>query len=175
MDDPSAPEPYRILFVCLGNICRSPTAEAVMLARIAEAGLSDQIVVDSAGTGDWHVGKPPDERAMAEATSRGIEMTSRGRQVHPGDLYEHDLVLAMDQRNLTDLYDLAPADELRSKIHLLRSFDPAMSGATRIEELDVPDPYHQGPEGFAVVFDLVDAACRGVLDHVRGELAARSA
>jgi len=150
--------PVRVLFVCLGNICRSPTAEAVMHHHVTANGLGHAIEVDSAGTGGWHVGDEPDERARAEAARRGIEMRSRGRQVHLGDLEHFDLVLAMDESNLTDLRDMAVTDEQRAKIRRLREFDPAAG-----DDLDVPDPYYGGANGFADVFDLVDAACRGLL------------
>jgi protein-tyrosine phosphatase len=155
-------EPVRVLFVCLGNICRSPTAEAVLLHHVLANDLSGAIEVDSAGTGGWHTGDPPDERAQAEASGRGILMTSRARQVHVGDLDYFDLVIAMDESNLADLQDLAHTPEQRAKLHLLRAFDPNAG-----EDLDVPDPYYGGPSGFADVFDLVDASCRGLLEQLR--------
>jgi protein-tyrosine phosphatase len=159
------PEPVRICFVCLGNICRSPTAEGVMADLIATAGIGDRVEVDSAGTGAWHVGAPADERARAEAAGRGVELTSRGRQVHAGDFHHFDLLVAMDRRNEQDLLDLAPTAELRRKVRLLRSFDPS-SAAGPDADLDVPDPYYGGERGFADVFDLVEAACRGLLAEV---------
>ncbi|MEJ5255856.1 MAG: low molecular weight protein-tyrosine-phosphatase [Acidimicrobiales bacterium] len=162
-------DPVRILFVCLGNICRSPTAEAVMRHHVDRTGLTGRIEVDSAGTGGWHVGEPPDQRAQAEARRRGIAMTSRARQFHPGDFEWFDLILAMDRQNLTDLHDLACTPAQRSKIRLLREFDPAHNG-----DLEVPDPYYGGSGGFATVFDQIEAACLGLLDHLRGaHLAAR--
>ena len=157
-------EPLRVLFVCMGNICRSPTAEAVLRNYVSATDLVDGIEIDSAGTGGWHAGDPPDERAQAEAMRRGISMTSRARQVHVGDLDHFDLVLAMDEANLTDLLDLATTPEQRRKIKRLREFDPDADG-----DLDVPDPYYGGASGFADVFDIVDAACRGLVD----DLAAR--
>ena len=164
-------EPIRVCFVCLGNICRSPTAEAIMTRLVGEAGLAGSIEVDSAGTGGWHVGDPPDERAQAEARRRGIEMTSRARQLHVGDLTFFDLVVAMDRRNVGDIQDLAVEPAHRDKVVLLRSFDPA-SGSADPDDLDVPDPYYGGPDGFADVFDLVEAACRGLLaDLVRRSVA----
>jgi len=166
-------EPVRICFVCLGNICRSPTAEGVMTRLVADAGLADRIALDSAGTGAWHVGEPADRRSAEEARRRGVELTSRARQFHPGDFYEFDLIVAMDRRNLADLRDLAPEAHLRDKVTLLRSFDPD-SGALGLEpddhqllDLDVPDPYFGAGDGFARVFDIVDASCLGLLDHVR--------
>lgn len=156
-------EPVRILFVCLGNICRSPTAEAVFAAKVRDAGLHEVVEVDSAGTGGWHVGDLPDARARAEASSRGIDLTSRARQVHVGDFELFDLVVAMDAGNHADLTDLALHDEHRAKIRLLREFDEA---AVAAGDLDVPDPYYGGDDGFARVFDLVDRACEGLLAHV---------
>jgi protein-tyrosine phosphatase len=156
----------RVLFVCLGNICRSPTAEAVMRAHVEEAGLTGRIEVDSAGTGPWHVGEPPDERARAEAERRGVPMVGRGRQVHADDFAWFDLILAMDDTNAGDLRYLAPSAEAEAKVRLLREFDPV--GARRPgDDLSVPDPYPGGEGGFAEVFELVDEACRGLLDHLR--------
>jgi protein-tyrosine phosphatase len=156
-------QPVRVLFVCLGNICRSPTAEAVMRHHVATRGLERHVDVDSAGTGAWHTGDRPDERARAEAARRGIAMDSRARQVHVGDFEHFDLIVAMDRSNLADLRDLAATDEHRSKLRLLREFDPAAAHAS---DLEVPDPYYGGSDGFADVFDLVDAACRGLVDHL---------
>lgn len=155
-------EPVRVLFVCLGNICRSPTAEAVLRHHVSAAELEAVIDVDSAGTGGWHVGDPPDDRAREQAARRGIPMNGRARQVDVGDLEHFDLVLAMDSTNLADLQDLAHTPEQRAKLHLLRSFDVDAG-----EDLDVPDPYYGGPNGFEDVFDLIDASCRGLLDHLR--------
>lgn len=171
-------DPVRICFVCLGNICRSPSAEGVMGRLVADAGLTDAIELDSAGTGAWHVGDPPDERAVAAALRRGIDLRGlRGRQVHPGDFTWFDLLVAMDRRNLGDLHDLAPDAGLRDRAVLLRSFDPmatrGVDGRTADPdrgELDVPDPYYGGPDGFDHVLDLLEAACTGLLDHVRATL-----
>lgn len=154
--------PVRLCFVCMGNICRSPTAEAVMAHHVALQGLTGQVVVDSAGTGGWHVGEPPDRRARAEARRRGVAMEGAARQFTRADFARFDLVLAMDRDNLDALLRLAPDEAARAKVHLLRNFDPHAAG-----DLDVPDPYFGGSEGFSAVFDLVDAACRGLLDHVR--------
>ncbi|MCX7619797.1 MAG: low molecular weight phosphotyrosine protein phosphatase [Acidimicrobiales bacterium] len=166
--DPAEPtepvEPVvRVCFVCLGNICRSPTAEAVMRSLLLREGLHGVVAVESAGTGAWHVGEPPDTRAVAEARRRGVEMQGTARQFHPGDFYVFDLILAMDERNLVDLHDLAPEPGLRNKARLLREFDPARRPD---EDADVPDPYYGNGVGFARVFDLVHAACEGLLDHL---------
>jgi protein-tyrosine phosphatase len=158
--------PVRLCFVCLGNICRSPTAEGVMAALVDEAGLTGSIEVDSAGTGDWHRGELPDSRARAEARRRGVELTSRASTFRPGDAHAYDLVLAMDRSNLADLLDRTPEPELRERIHLLRAFDPALTADDRWGG-EVPDPWAGGEQGFVVVYDLVEAACRGLLDHVR--------
>jgi protein-tyrosine phosphatase len=158
----------QICFVCLGNICRSPTAEGVMADKLAAAGLSDLVGVDSAGTGGWHRGEPADERARAEARRHGVELTSRARQVHAGDFAYFDLLVAMDRDNELDLLALAPDPASASKVHLLRRFDPAGAGAA----LDVPDPYYAGPTGFAEVYEIIDAGCTGLLAHVRAALAA---
>ncbi len=135
---------------------------------VREAGLEDEIEVDSVGTGDWHEGHPPDARATAAAHGRGIVLEGAARQVTREDLRAFDLVLAADRDNLAALLALAGDDPVaRERIHLLREFDPASAGAP---DLDVPDPYFGGDDGFDRVLDLVEAACRGLLDHVRGEL-----
>ena len=158
----------RLLFVCLGNICRSPTAEGVMRHLVREAGLEDEIEIESAGTGDWHVGHPPDERATAAAGGRGIVLDGAARQVTREDLRAFDLVLAADRDNREALLALAGDDlEARGRIRMLREFDPASAAGG---SLDVPDPYFGGADGFDHVLDLVDAACRGLLDHARSEL-----
>jgi protein-tyrosine phosphatase len=158
----------RVCFICTGNICRSPTAEAVMANLVDEAGLVDRIEVDSAGISNWHAGDRPDERSAAEATRRGVAMRSRARQVHPDDFERFDLLLAMDLSNLADLRALADPSAV-AKVRLLRSFDPALEGRPD-DRIEVPDPYYGGDSGFADVFDMVDAACRGLLDHLRTEL-----
>jgi protein-tyrosine phosphatase len=158
--------PVRISFVCLGNICRSPTAEAVMRHRVSEAGLQDEIVIESAGTGSWHVGSGPDPRARSEALGRGIAMGGRARQFDAADFARLDLVLAMDEHNAADLRALAPDAAAAAKVRLLREFDPVALAAG---ELSVPDPYYGGPDGFADVFSMVDAAAVGLLGHLRGD------
>jgi protein-tyrosine phosphatase len=168
----------RLLFVCLGNICRSPTAEGVMRALVEQAGLQDSIELDSAGTGAWHVGNPPDARAVAAAGERGFELHGRARQIRREDFDDFDLMVAMDSENLRELRRLAPGRDEREKVRLLREFDPA-SGvgseappsrpiASRVAgELDVPDPYYGAAGGFEEVLDLVHAACVGLLEQIR--------
>jgi protein-tyrosine phosphatase len=132
--------------VCLGNICRSPTAEAVLRAKLDAAGLGGRVVVDSAGTGDWHVGSPPDARSQRHAAQRGYDLSAlRGRQVAEDDFHRFDLILAMDEDNLADLQRLAPGGHKRAEVRL---FAPT----------EVPDPYSGGPEGFERVLDLVETA-----------------
>jgi protein-tyrosine phosphatase len=156
----------RVLFVCLGNICRSPTAEGAMRALVREAGLQDSIEIDSAGTGGWHVGSPPDARAVAAARARGIALDGCARQVVQGDLDDFDFVIAMDSANMRELRQLAVSDEQRAKVRLLREFDPAGAGGGK-GDLDVPDPYYGAPGGFEEVLDLVQAACVGLLAQIR--------
>ncbi|HEY7830454.1 MAG TPA: low molecular weight protein-tyrosine-phosphatase [Solirubrobacteraceae bacterium] len=151
-----------LLFVCLGNICRSPTAEGVMRELVRREGLQEWITLDSAGTGGWHVGDPPDARATSTARARGIVLEGAARRVRASDFEDFDLLLAMDSSNLRDLQRLAPDEEAAARVRLLRDFDPASNG-----ELDVPDPYYGGPGGFEEVLDLVQAACVGLLAQVR--------
>jgi protein-tyrosine phosphatase len=146
----------------MGNICRSPTAEGVMRALLREEGLEGEIEIHSAGTGGWHAGAPPDERATAAAARRGIVLEGAARQVRRQDFEDYDLLLAADRENLEDLRRVAPDDDARRKIRLLREFDPAAGG-----DLDVPDPYYGGDGGIEEVLDLVDAACRGLLEEIR--------
>ena len=151
----------------MGNICRSPTAEGVMRGLLREEGLEDVVEVDSAGTGDWHVGSPPDARATAAARARGVTLAGAARQITAADFGDYDLILAADRRNLRDLQaiDTVPTHP-QAKLRLLREFDPASADAG---DLDVPDPYYGGDEGFEHVLDLVEAACRGLLDALRAD------
>jgi protein-tyrosine phosphatase len=160
----SAAPRVRISFVCLGNICRSPTAEAVMRHLVAAAGLQDVILIDSAGTGDWHVGEPRDKRSAAVGQRRGMPLGGRARNFVAADFARFDHVLAMDRQNLENLRNLAPDADARAKVALLRSFDPAVAAG---DDDEVPDPYFGGPEGFDHVFDVCLAACTGLLAHLR--------
>ena len=151
----------RICFVCLGNICRSPTAHGVMEKLVADAGLSGAIVVDSAGTGAWHAGELPDPRSREAALLRGYDLSHRARQFVAADLDRFDLVLAMDRSNLRHLQALARGRG-EPRIELLRAFDPgAPAGA------EVPDPYSGGRDGFELVLDICERACAGVLEYAR--------
>lgn len=163
MTDEAVNKQVRILFVCLGNICRSPTAEGVFRHLVENAGLADRILIDSAGTGEWHVGSPPDARACKAAAARGYDLTRlRARLVTPKDFETFDYVLAMDEENVRALERIAPR-ALRHKIRLFTEF--GANGASH-----VPDPYAGGPKGFELVLDLVEDAAQGLLRHVRSEL-----
>ena len=150
-------EPYRILFVCLGNICRSPSAENIMRAVVNAAGLSDRIVCDSAGTMGWHQGKAPDHRMTLAAEQHGYAFTGSARQVTVADFDTQDLILAMDRQNLADLQALA-SGRLRAKLALFASYctDPAFPD-------EVPDPYYGEEEGFHTVIRMVENGCHGLL------------
>ena len=126
---------------------------------LRERGLEDEVEVESAGTGAWHVGSPPDDRATDAARNRGIALEGAARQVRPEDFEQFDLIVAMDRQNLRDLLDLAPDDEARAKVRLL------------LDDADVPDPYYGGGRGFDEVLDLVEEACEQLLDEVAGDLA----
>jgi protein-tyrosine phosphatase len=153
----------RVLFVCMGNICRSPTAEGVLRRLVRDEGLEGEVEIDSAGTGGWHVGESPDTRAAEAARRRGIELDGSARQFAAADFDRFDLILAMDTENRRELERIAPDDEARSKVRLFREFDPASNGG----DLDVPDPYFGGEQGFEHVLDLTEAAARGLLDELR--------
>lgn len=153
----------RVLFVCLGNICRSPTAEAVFRQRLSAAGLDAQVAVDSAGTSDWHVGKAPDTRTRLAAQRRGYDMTAlRGRQVQVEDFSRFDLILAMDASNMAELQALQPADSHAELDLYLRRYQLAPD--------EMPDPYYGGEEGFEHVLDLAEQAAACLLAEVRGRL-----
>jgi protein-tyrosine phosphatase len=150
-----------VLFVCMGNICRSPTAEAVLRAQAERAGLRDRLLIESAGIGDWHVGQPPDDRAIAHARRRGYELDRlRARQVGRDDFARFDFILAMDLRNLRDLQSLLPAD-YTGHLGLLLDFAP-MLGLR-----EVPDPYFGSAAGFETVLELTERACAALLAHIR--------
>jgi protein-tyrosine phosphatase len=154
----------RVCFVCLGNICRSPTAEGVMRQLVESAGLASEVGVDSAGTAGYHAGEPPDHRSAQAAEKRGIRLAGRARRFERGDWSEFEYVLAIDQSVWESLRSGCPSGS-ESKLHLLRSFDPdSPPGA------GVPDPYYGGDQGFEHVLDLCEAACRGLLGDVQRRL-----
>ena len=149
------------MFVCLGNICRSPTAEGVFRALVEREGLSEAIGVDSAGLGDWHVGDAPDPRAQAAARRRGINLSGqRARTIRPGDFTAFDYVLAMDTRNHADLAHMCPPGE-EHRLGLFLDFAPDAG------RRDVPDPYYGDAHGFDLVLDLTEKAAQGLLAHIR--------
>jgi protein-tyrosine phosphatase len=160
----------RIVFVCLGNICRSPMAEVVMQSLVDEADLGNRVEVSSAGTGDWHVGERADPRTLEILAARGYDGSRhRARQFEADWFDRHDLVVALDSRNLDDLRRLAPPDR-RDDVRLLRSYvDGSASSAA---DIDVPDPYYGGPDGFGNALTMVEQACRGLLDDLRARLEA---
>jgi protein-tyrosine phosphatase len=159
---------YRICLVCLGNICRSPMAEVVLRAELEQAGLAGKAEVESAGTGNWHVGEPMDERAQAELARHGYDGTGhRARQVEQAWLGDYDLIVAMDRRNLLNLRRMAADPPVAAdRIVLFRSFDPAAEG-----DAEVPDPYGGDGKDFAEVFDLIQAAARGLAGQLAKLLA----
>lgn len=151
----------RVLMVCMGNICRSPTAEAVLRHRVMRAGLQERVEIDSAGTHAWHTRNPPDERSIAHAARRGYDLTGlQARRIAPADFERFDLLLAMDEDNLAHLLDAAPA-AAHPRLRLLMSFAPHQ----RLRE--VPDPYYGGSAGFERVLDLIETACDGLVEHLR--------
>ena len=149
-----------VVFVCMGNICRSPTAEVVFRHYVENAGLSGQILIDSAGTHDYHVGDAPDSRAQQAAQQRGYDMSDlRGRQVEEADFFRFDYVLAMDRANFAILQRLAPPDS-EARLRLFLEF------ARHHSEREVPDPYYGGADGFERVLDMVEDAAEGLLQHI---------
>ncbi|MEJ2618948.1 MAG: low molecular weight phosphotyrosine protein phosphatase [Candidatus Thiodiazotropha sp.] len=151
----------KVLFVCMGNICRSPTAQGVFRDIVEKSGLDDQIGTDSAGTIDYHAGGKPDRRARETANKRGIDLNDlRARQVTVADFEQFDYVLAMDHSNYEDLKALCPPGEAH-RLHLFMDFAPNRT------EQEVPDPYYGGAAGFENVFDMVEEASQGLLSHIR--------
>lgn len=156
-----SPSTVNVLFVCLGNICRSPTAEGVFRHLVRAQGLGGTIRTDSAGTGAWHIGEPPDRRAQAAARGRGVDLSDlRGRQVRAADFNSFDYVLAMDRRNHRDLAALCPPGQ-EARLHMFLTFAPGLGVS------EVPDPYYGGEQGFETVLDMIEAASAGLLDDIR--------
>lgn len=152
--------PVSVLFVCLGNICRSPLAEGIFRDLVEKEGLSDRFLIESAGTGGWHVGERPDSRATMVASRYGVVLDSRARQVVEEDLTRFDYLIAMDRDNLSVLERMVAESGADPEVHLLREFDP--EGGE-----EVPDPYYGGASGFETVFEMVSRSCRGLLAHLR--------
>ncbi len=150
-----------VLFVCLGNICRSPTADGIFQKLVSDAGLTKRIKVDSAGTANWHQGRAPDPRTVAAAAKRGFDLSVlRARAVKHSDFDEFDYILAMDEENLADLRSLKPAD-YTGHLGLFLAF------GSQQKYREVPDPYHGGSEGFELVLDLVEDAASGLLKSIQ--------
>lgn len=155
-------DPVRLLLVCLGNICRSPTAEGVIRARLEAAGLGDRVELDSAGTGSWHIGRCPDHRAIATAADHGVDISGlRGRQLSVADFDRFDWLLCADRGNLLDVRALAPDGAARAKVALL------LDWAGVEPDGEVPDPYTGGPEQFEQVWTLLERAAEGVVRRLR--------
>jgi protein-tyrosine phosphatase len=161
-------ETYRLLFICMGNICRSPAAEGVMRRMVSDAGLSHQIHIDSAGTGGWHAGNLPDPRMTVAAARRNYDLTSRARQVGTSDLRTFDLALIMDNQNLQDLKVFDPEGQYQSKVRFFCEF------CTEHDDTEVPDPYYGGATGFDHVLDLLEDGCKNLLKHIKLCLEERS-
>jgi len=157
-------ESVRVLFVCLGNICRSPSAEGVFRQLVTEQGMTDSVFIDSCGTADWHTGKSPDSRSIEAAGRRGIDLTDlKARQIQSDDLDTFDYVLVMDRSNLADVRDIWRQNG-GTEPKLFLEFG-------RSEDVEVPDPYYGGGQGFEHVLDLIQEASEGLLEHIRGRLA----
>jgi protein-tyrosine phosphatase len=156
---------YKLLFVCLGNICRSPSAENIMNHLIKQAGLGDRIICDSAGTSSYHIGSPPDRRMSAAAVEKlGFKLQGQARQLQKSDLEEFDLILAMDRDNYENILILDRSGKYHHKVRLMCDF------CSKYNFKEVPDPYYGGTEGFNQVIDLLVDACQGLLQHVSSQL-----
>jgi protein-tyrosine phosphatase len=162
MADSSTSLPIKVLFVCLGNICRSPLAEGVFRDLVQEAGLEEQITIASAGTGRWHVGEPPDPRMRETARRHGLNIDDqRAQQIVARDLEHYDYVFAMDRSNYTTIRELDDREHFAGKVQLFREFDP------HPDDKNVPDPYYgSGSDGFEHVFQIVERTARRILDHL---------
>ena len=152
---------YSVLFICLGNICRSPAAQAVMQRMVDERGLTDRFFIDSAGIGGWHIGDLPDKRMRVHARPRGYELTHRARKVHSADFEDFDLVVGMDAANVDDLRYLAATPEQQDKVVMMGDYIRQYPNYDH-----VPDPYYEGSEGFELVLDLLEDACDNLLNRI---------
>ena len=156
-------DPYRVTFVCLGNICRSPTAHVVLQEKLAEAGLADQVVVTSSGTGGWHTGEPMDPRAASTLSDGGYDPSRHvARRFSIDDYAENDLILVMDHSNEADVLELAPTVEEQQKVRMFRAFDPEAGP----DDLEVPDPWFGDGEGFTHVLAMVERTCDALVAHL---------
>jgi protein-tyrosine phosphatase len=152
----------RVSFVCLGNICRSPMAEGVFKQQVEQAGLADRFQIESAGIGGWHKGEAPDLRAQATARSHGLTLTNRAQQFRPADFARLDVILALDSEVADALRRMAPSASERGKVHLLREYDPLLAATPG--DLDVPDPYYGGPDGFEDAYQMIERSSRRLLE-----------
>ncbi len=160
----SSPNSIKVCFVCLGNICRSPLAQGVFEALVTKENCQNLVHIESAGTGNWHVGKPPDKRMQATARKNGVVLNSLARQFQSDDFDRFDIVIAMDQSNLMDLSALCSPSTAKKKLRLFRSFDPEHIST---QPLDVPDPYYGGDEGFDNVFNIVNRTSPKILEFIK--------
>lgn len=152
----------KVLFVCLGNICRSPLAEAIFNHKVRESGLTDNFMADSSGTSNYHIGEPPDERTMRNALKNGVTIKHAGRQLKAADLEVYDYVFAMDNNNYDTILRLSNGIVPKANIRLIRDFDPLMKGG------EVPDPYFGGERGFQEVFEMLDRSIENLITHLKG-------
>jgi protein-tyrosine phosphatase len=155
--------PYKLLFVCLGNICRSPSAENIMNHLLTQKGLREEVICDSAGTSSYHIGSPPDRRMTLAAKTLGITLTGEARQFNRQDFEDYDLILAMDRENYRDILALDHEGIYEDQVSLMCDF------ATQHPDRDVPDPYYGGQDGFNYVIELLMDACEGLLEHLQGK------
>jgi len=160
----SKENPYKICFVCLGNICRSPTAEGIFQHLVNERGLQPYFYIDSAGTSAYHIGEPANSKSREVARKHGVELQSRARRFTSADLDEFDMILAMDHENLDNIRQLDSRNQYGGKIELMRNFDPHPGDGA------VPDPYYGGMDGFQHVFDVVKRSCENLLDELEGNI-----
>lgn len=157
-------DPYKMVFVCLGNICRSPTGEGVMQHLVKEAGFENYFLIDSAGTASFHTGEPANSKSRAIAEKHGVQLLSRARQFRSADLDEFDLILVMDNENRDNVLRLCTTDEQREKVQLLRDYDPNPGDG------EVPDPYYGGLDGFENVFQIVKRSCEQLLFKLKSQV-----
>lgn len=156
--------PFKIVFVCLGNICRSPTAEGIFQHLVNERGLQSYFYIDSAGTSAYHIGEPANSKSRQTAKERGIELKSRARRFENEDLGEFDMIVAMDHENLENIKALDKSGTFEEKIVMLREYDPSP------DDGEVPDPYYGGMDGFQNVFDIVKRSCENLLDELQEKI-----
>lgn len=153
----------RVLFVCLGNICRSPLAAAILRKKIRDEGMDSRVEVDSCGTSDYHIGDGADARTIASATKHGVPMDHCARQLTASDLDDFDFIFAMDKSNYKNILKLASSRDVEEKVHLMREFDPESSGE------EVPDPYHGGDSDFQEVFEILDRSTTSFVQHLKSK------